>query len=134
MIFINLIPQMIDIWTCTFNNMDEGTESYSIDPALFKTLGKIFENLGSTMPSLYGCQVPSIALPHHGGATAEAWSIFGGYLGPCVLCGQFQKTKYYCHFVHLIKLVNKITLFKIQCSNIASIQEGFTNWVKKYKK
>ncbi|KAH7316374.1 hypothetical protein B0J17DRAFT_584693 [Rhizoctonia solani] len=133
MIFINLIPQLVDIWTCTFNNMDEGAESYSRDIALFKILGEIVENSGSTTPTSYGCRVPNIALPHHGGATAEAWSMFGGYLGPCVLRGRFRKTKYYRHFVRLIKLVNQITSFKIQRSDIALIREGFIEWVQQYE-
>ncbi|KAH7335740.1 hypothetical protein B0J17DRAFT_729521 [Rhizoctonia solani] len=75
MIFINLIPQMVDIWTGNFNGMDQGSESYSIDIALFKILGEIIESSGSTMPTSYGCRVPNISLPHHGNATAEAWSI-----------------------------------------------------------
>ncbi|CAE6436081.1 unnamed protein product [Rhizoctonia solani] len=134
MIFINLIPQMVDIWTGNFNGMDEGTESYSIDIPLFKIIGEIIENSGSTMPTSHGCRVPNIALPHHGGATAEAWSMFGGYLGPCVLRGRFRKTKYYRHFVRLIKLVHQITSFEIPRADIPLIREGFIKWVQDYEK
>ncbi|KEP49798.1 transposase family Tnp2 protein [Rhizoctonia solani 123E] len=134
MIFINLIPQMVDLWTNSFNGLDDGKEDYSIDPVLFKALGEIIENSGCTIPAAYGCRVPNLAAPYRGGPTAEAWSIFGGYLGPCVLHGRFRKTKYYRHFVRLIKLVNQITSFKILRSDIVSIREGFVNWIQDYEK
>ncbi|KAL5635302.1 hypothetical protein ACGC1H_004176 [Rhizoctonia solani] len=134
MIFINLIPQLVDLWTGSFNDMDDGKEVYTFDTALFKSLGEIIENSGSTMPRSYGCRVPNLAAPNRGNPTAEAWSIFGGYLGPCVLRGRFRKTKYYRHFVRLIKLVHQITSFKIQRSDIPSIREGFVNWVQDYEK
>jgi hypothetical protein len=134
MIFINLIPQLVDLWTGSFNDMDDGKESYTFDAVLFKSLGEIIENSGSTMPRSYGCRVPNLAAPNRGNPTAEAWSIFGGYLSPCVLRGRFCKTKYYHHFVQLIKLVHQITSFKLKCSDIPAIREGFVNWVQDYEK
>ncbi|KAB5587509.1 Transposase family Tnp2 protein [Ceratobasidium theobromae] len=86
------------------------------------------------MPSSFGCRVPNLAAPSHGNATAEAWSIFGGYLGPCVLRQRFRKSKYYRHFVRLIKLVNQVTSFKIKRSDIPEIRQGFAHWVQDYEK
>ncbi|KAF8751639.1 hypothetical protein RHS01_08282 [Rhizoctonia solani] len=114
MIFINIIPQLIDIWTGNFNNMDEGKGTYHINPILFKRIGEIVANSGSTIPTSYGCRVPDISAPSHGSATAEAWSIFGGYLGPY--------------------LVNQITSYEIKRSDIPEIRKGFIRWVKEYEK
>ncbi|CEL58782.1 hypothetical protein RSOLAG1IB_08828 [Rhizoctonia solani AG-1 IB] len=55
MIFINLIPQLVDIWTGAFNGMGEGKETYLIDSKLFKDIGEIVYDSGSTMPTSYGC-------------------------------------------------------------------------------
>ncbi|KAF8738383.1 hypothetical protein RHS02_05723, partial [Rhizoctonia solani] len=117
MIFINIIPQLIDIWTGNFNNMDEGKGTYHINPILFKRIGEIVANSGSTIPTSY-----------------EAWSIFGGYLGPYVLRKRFRNPKYYQHFVRLIKLVNQITSYEIKRSDIPEIRKGFIRWVKEYEK
>ncbi|QRW17362.1 Transposase family tnp2 [Rhizoctonia solani] len=133
MIFINIIPQLIDIWTGNFNNMDEGKGTYHINPILFKRIGEIVANSGSTIPTSYGCRVPDISAPSHGSATAEAWSIFGGYLGPYVLRKRFRNPKYYQHFVRLIKLVNQITSYEIKRSDIPEIRKGFIRWVKEYE-
>lgn len=131
MIWINLIPQLVKLWTNEFNQLGEGVESYAIHSTLWQAIGAITEASGATIPSSFGCRVPNVAKPGH--STAESWSIFATQLAPSLLRRRFRNPKYYHHFVQLIKLVNKCTSFSMLRTELPAIRQGFAKWVQDYE-
>ncbi|CAE6433460.1 unnamed protein product [Rhizoctonia solani] len=108
---------MVDLWTNSFNGMDDGKEVYSIDPVLFKALGEIIENSGCTMPAAYGCRVPNLAAPYRGGPTAEAWNSFPEYVDDrALLYGRCAKKLK----IHGTPLYNKICGHLVQTLGIST--------------
>lgn len=133
MVYINLIPHLVHLWTGNFNGLDAGAESYIIPPKLWESLGETIEGSGSTIPSSFGSRAPNLALPSHGYATAESWSIFATYLAPSLLRRRFRNPKYYRHFVQLIGLLNICTSYDIPRSELPKLRKGFAKWIKDYE-
>jgi hypothetical protein len=131
MVWINLVPQIIQLWTEQFNKLNDGVESYAIHPVVWQALGSMTEDSGSTIPTSFGCHVPNLAKSNH--TTAEAWSVWATLIAPSLLRRRFRKAKYYVHFVQLVKLLNRCTSFSLPRREIAEIQEGFASWVTEYE-
>jgi hypothetical protein len=132
MVWINLIPQLVDLWTQKFNGLDEGTEQYAVDPLLWNSLGDITDDSGTTIPSSFGCRIPH--LNKRSQFTAESWLIWATQLAPLLLRRRFTKPKYYIHFVQLIKLMKEVTDHSIKKSEPPRLREGFAQWVMEYEK
>jgi hypothetical protein len=132
LVWINLIPQLVQLWTGDCKELGEGSESYMFHPAVWMALGKKVPDSGATIPSNFGCRVPDIS--GLGNVTAEAWSVFATKLAPSLLRQRFRKPTYYTHFVRLILLLNKCTSFSMPRSEIAVIREGFAQWVQGYER
>ncbi|KAG8684157.1 hypothetical protein FRC08_013841 [Ceratobasidium sp. 394] len=122
MIWINLIPQLVDLWTGKFHGIVAGKESYHITSALWTTIGNICEESGKTIPSSFGCRVPHLDKRSH--FTAESWCLWATLLAPYVLQRRFLNSKYYTHFVRLIKLVKKCLSMRISQAELLEIQQG----------
>ena len=132
LVWINLIPQLVKLWTGEFNGLDDGTESYMMHPTVWMSLGSTVAGSGATVPSSFGCRVPDISKPGH--RTAECWSIFATQLAPHLLRRRFRKPTYYTHFVRLIKLLNQCTTFTMLRSDLVEIRTGFAEWVQDFEK
>lgn len=131
MIWINLIPQLVDLWTKEFHGLDDGQESYLIDPALWKLLGDICEESGNTIPSSFGCRVPN--LTKRSNFIAESWALWATLLAPHILRRRFKQAKYYTHFVRLIKLVKACMEYSIPKGELPGLREGFASWVQEFE-
>jgi hypothetical protein len=131
MVWINLIPQLVDLWTNNFNTIDAGEEDYLIAPSLWNTLGDICDESGATIPSSFGARVPH--LKKHAQFTAESWSLWATQLAPHILRGRFRNQKYYIHFVRLIKLMKECTEYSVPCTELPRIREGFAMWINDYE-
>lgn len=134
LVWINLIPQLIHLWTGDFNELGSGTEKYLFAPTVWMSLGKTVASSGSTIPSSFGCRVPDLAKPGGNSITAEAWSVFATLLAPSLLRRRFRKSTYYTHFVQLIKLLNRCTEYSMLRSDIARLREGFAEWILEYER
>ncbi|KAF8594006.1 hypothetical protein BDV93DRAFT_400329, partial [Ceratobasidium sp. AG-I] len=132
MVWINLVPQLVKLWTGEFNGLDDGSESYMLHPTVWMSLGGTIAGSGATIPSSFGCRLPDISKPGH--RTTESWSIFATQLAPSLLRRRFRKSTYYTHFVRLIKLLNQCTSFTMLCSDVARIRDGFAEWIKEYER
>jgi hypothetical protein len=132
LVWINLIPQLVQLWTGDFKKLDNGTENYMFHPTVWMSLGKKVRDSGATIPASFGCRIPDISGP--GNVTAEAWSIFATQLAPSLLRQRFRKTTYYTHFVRLILLLEKCTSFSMPRSEIAVLRAGFAQWVQEYER
>ena len=132
MVWINLIPQLVKLWTGEFNGLGNGSESYMLHPTVWMSLGGTIAGSGATIPSSFGCRLPNISKAGH--RTAESWSIFATQLAPSLLRRRFRKSTYYTHFVRLIKLLNQCTSFTMLRSDVAQLREGFAEWIKEYER
>jgi hypothetical protein len=132
LIWENVIPNLILLWTGNFKALDQGTESYEIPKAVWEAIGEATAASGSTIPSAYGSRVPNIA-KDQSQYSAEMWSFWTLYIGPVVLRRRFQRPKYYSHFIKLVCLLNICLKFEITDDEIEEIRVGFIDWVKEYE-
>ncbi|KAG7088933.1 hypothetical protein E1B28_012878 [Marasmius oreades] len=104
LIWENLLPNLILHWTGEFKGLDEGSESYTIDLAVWKAIGKETVATGSTIPSAYSARIPDISRDRSY-MLAEMRSFWTLYLGP-VLLHNHLSPRYFRHFISLVKLLN----------------------------
>ncbi|KAF8596671.1 hypothetical protein BDV93DRAFT_454522 [Ceratobasidium sp. AG-I] len=133
MVWINLIPQLADLWTGKFHDLDDGKEDYMLHPTIWEALGNVCEESGATIPSSFGCRVPNLSKRSH--FIAESWSIWATQLAPNLLRRRFLNSKYYVHFVQLINIRRKECIdYSMLRSDLPRIREGFARWVSDYEK
>jgi hypothetical protein len=132
MVWINLMPQLVDLWTENFHDIDDGTEDYCINQLLWNSFSNACEESGITIPSEFGCRVPNLSKRSH--FIAESWSLWATQLAPNLLRRRFPKPKYYLHFVRLINLIKECTDYSLPRSELPHIREGFAQWVQDYEK
>lgn len=63
LVFENIIPTLVDLWTGDFKDLkqDTGTESYLLDKNVWNAIGEACATSGDTIPSAFGCHVPNVA-------------------------------------------------------------------------
>lgn len=131
MIWLNLIPQLVELWTGCFNNLDDGAESYCIDLTVWSAIGTICQNSGSTIPSSFGCKVPSFEKRSY--FIAETWNNFTMLLAPHLLWRRFSNKRYYNHFARLVRLLRLVLSFDLPREDLVTIRQGFANWIEEYE-
>ena len=130
----NLIPNLILLWTGKFKGLDEGDESYQLGHGVWEAIGEATKASGSTIPAAYASARPHNIAEDASACTADSWSFWALYLGPVLLRGRFSKDTYYKHFVRLIKLLRICLQFEISRDELLEIREGFQDWVKSYER
>jgi hypothetical protein len=132
LIWENLIPNLISLWTGSFKGLDQGCESYYLPKAVWEAIGELTAACGATMPSAFCSRPPNIA--HDlSSCTADSWSFWALYLGPVLLRKRFSKPKYYDHFIELVKLLHICLQFELSNDDIRTLRAGFARWVEKYE-
>jgi hypothetical protein len=132
LIWENLVPNLVLLWTGSYKGLDQGIESYQLSESVWDSIGKATAASGSNIPSAFGARVPNIATDRSY-YTAEMWSFWAMYLGPVLLRRRFQRPKYYNHFVRLVYLLNICLQFEVSDEQIEEIKQGFIQWVKGYE-
>jgi hypothetical protein len=133
LIWENVIPNLILLWTGEFKGLDKGVGEYQFSSKVWEAIGAATAAAGSTIPSVFGARPPNIAT-HKSLYSAEAWSFWTLYLGPVLLRRRFRSQRYYKHFIRLVKLLQICLQFKITTEEVQIIREGFINWVEGYEK
>jgi hypothetical protein len=133
LIWENLIQNLILLWTGEYKGLDQGSEAYEIQGAVWEAVGEATAMSGSSIPSAYGCRVPNVA-KSTAYFSAEMWSFWTMYIGPVVLRRRFRRPKYYTHFVRLVRLLNICLQFEMTDADIEEIRIGFIGWVQEYEK
>lgn len=131
MIWQNLIPQLINLWTKESTELDDGLEDYCIDSNVWDVIGKACQSSGDILPSSFGCRVPHF--DKHSQFIAETWSNFTLLLSPCILHRRFKDPRYYKHFVCLVKLLRLIISFDLPREEIDTICHGLVDWVDEHE-
>jgi hypothetical protein len=133
LIWENLIPNLILLWTGNFKNLDHSDESYVITKTVWEAIGEATEAAGKTIPAAFGARLPNIAL-EKAHLTAEMRSIWTIYLAPPLLRGRFQRSQYYRHFLSLVTLLTLCLEFQLSQSQIDELEQGFKTWVADYER
>jgi hypothetical protein len=133
LIWENLIPNLILLWTGNFKTLDHSNQGYVITKTVWEAIGEATEAAGKTVPAAFGARLPNIAL-EKAHLTAEMRSIWTIYLAPTLLRGRFQHERYYKHFLELVSLLTLCLEFQLSESQIDELEEGFKIWVVKYEK
>lgn len=133
LIYENLIPNLVLLWTGEFKGLDEGSENYQLDNTVWDAIGKATADSGSTIPSVYGPRVPNVK-DERSFFTADKWSFWALYLAPVLLQRKFKHEKYYNHFIKLVLLLRLCLGFEFSSSTISEIRAGFIDWVENYER
>jgi hypothetical protein len=133
LIWENVIPNLILLWTGEFKGLDEGTGEYTFPSKVWEAIGEATAAAGSTIPSVFGVRPPNPA-KHKSSYSAEAWSLWTLYLGPVLLRRRFRNQRYYKHFIQLVELLQICLQFEITTEEVQTVRDGFINWVDEYEK
>jgi Transposase family tnp2 len=132
LIFKNVIKNLILLWTGKFKGLDKGTRQYHLMPKVWEAIGTATTASGLIIPYVFGAQPPNFC-DDKMACTADTWSFWMLYLGPVLLSKRFQRQVYFDHFIELVKFIHICIQFKISTAKISTLQEGFQNWVLRYK-
>jgi hypothetical protein len=132
LIYQNLLPNLVLHWTGEFKGLDDGNEDYTLPKSVWEAVGEATAQSGATIPSAYGSRVPNLAT-NRSHCSAEMWSFWALYIGPILLRRRFQRPKYFKHFVLLVKLINSCLQFEFSREDVATIRDGFIQWVLEYE-
>ena len=132
LIWENLIPNLVLLWTGEFKGLDQGTHLYEIPTIVWNAIGEATAQSGNTIPSVYGSRPSNIA-KDRSYFSADMWSFWTLYLGPVLLRRRFQRPKYYHHFISLVRLLNLCLQFEITDHEVDQIRAGFIRWVEEYE-
>lgn len=133
LIWENLIPNLILLWTGEFKDIDHSGENYVLEETVWSAIGATSAAAGATIPAAFGSRVPNIATQKYQ-LTAETRSIWTLYLAPTLLRRRFKSNVVYRHFVKLVKLLNYCLQFEMPAALIDEIDEGFQLWVQEYER
>ncbi|QRV81550.1 Transposase family tnp2 [Ceratobasidium sp. AG-Ba] len=132
--FQNIIPMLIDLWTHTKKKQNFGTgeEDYVIDTNLWASIASACASSGDTIPAKFGCRVPNLKEKRHE-STAESMLLFATLIGPGLLRNAFNDNAYYHHFIFLVRLINKCCSHSVTQEDVGFIRRGFARWVENYE-
>ncbi|TFK58699.1 hypothetical protein BDN72DRAFT_781697 [Pluteus cervinus] len=132
LVFVNLIKNLVLLWTGKFKGLDEGSGEYVLSPKTWEEIGSATALSGSTIPSAYGARPQNVA-DDKVSCTADSWSFWMQYIGPVVLNKRFRSSIYYDHFLDLVRLIRLCLQFELKRGEIVTIRVGFQRWVTKYE-
>jgi hypothetical protein len=134
LIWENLIPNLILLWTNQFKGLKEGLRDYTIDDAIWEAIGKQTAAAGNTIPSSFGARVPN--LQNKGGVqvSAEMYATWVQFIAPTCLRNAFKRREYYDHFVRLVQILSKCLQFEITKAELQWLREKIPSWVEEYEK
>lgn len=100
LIWENLIPNLISLWTSSFKGLDSGSEDYTLSPTVWSAIGRASEDCGPSIPTAMGPQPFNVA-SNSNRWTADSRSSWALYLAPTLLKRRFKNQRYYDHFIDL---------------------------------
>jgi hypothetical protein len=129
----NICPNMADLWTGRFKNLDTGTEDYELAPHIWEEIGNETANAVKTIPATFVRVLSNIAYDRSQ-FTAESWAFWFMYIAPIVLRGRFKKKCYYKHMCLLVNIMKTTLKFEITSDEIDELEEMTVQWVQLYEK
>ncbi|KAG9095901.1 hypothetical protein FS749_009502 [Ceratobasidium sp. UAMH 11750] len=130
LIFENIVPTLIDLWTHDnkYKTFGTGDEPCLLDKTVWSAIGEACARSGDTIPAAFGRRVPNIRTGR-GDWSAESWLLFTTLLAPALLRHRFREHRFYAHFLKLVCVVTKCLRFVITCEDLDFIRAGLAEWV-----
>jgi hypothetical protein len=134
-IFENVVPMLIDLWTRSrkFSAFGTGDEDYILDKDLWREIGAACVQSGATIPAVFGCRIPNLA-QERPQTTAESTLLFATLLAPVLLRNRFKSRRYYDHFIRLVQLIDSCMALELPRAEIEEIRKGFATWVVDFER
>jgi hypothetical protein len=132
LIWANLIPNLILLWTGKFKDLDHNGQDYVIMRTVWNAIGEATFRAGETIPAALGSRVPNIAL-EKAHMIAETYSIWTLYFAPVLLKGRFLDERYYKHFMELVRLLTHCIDLEITQEQVDDLDQSFQKWVRDYE-
>jgi hypothetical protein len=132
LIWANLIPNLILLWTGKFKDLDHDGQDYVIRQTVWNAIGDSTFQAGETIPAAFGSRVPNIA-SEKAHMICETYSIWTLYLAPVLLKGRFLNERYYNHFMELVRLLTRCIDLEITQEEIDDLDRNFQKWVRDYE-
>ncbi|KAK0461538.1 hypothetical protein IW261DRAFT_1348720, partial [Armillaria novae-zelandiae] len=99
---------------------------------IWNAIGQDTTTAGSTIPGVFG-QCPLNVATNKTACTANSQCFWLLYITPVLLSCKFANVTYFNHFIVLVKLVNICLQFEISCDEVATMCQGFIDWVEEYE-
>ncbi|KAJ7652366.1 hypothetical protein DFH06DRAFT_1418733 [Mycena polygramma] len=130
LLFENIIPNLVALWSGKYKGMDTGEEDYEISEEIWEEIWRETAEAMKDIPSSF-CR--SLA----GGPskfTAEAWCFWFVYMAPALLQGRFSDPKYHVHACDLSNIIKKCLQFVITNPELDALDEDIIGWVETYER
>ncbi|KAF9025387.1 hypothetical protein BDP27DRAFT_1158830, partial [Rhodocollybia butyracea] len=129
-LFLNVIPNLIDLWTGRFKNIHG---DYEIQPAVWEMIGEETASSAKLIPAAFTRRLPNIAT-ERAAYNAEAYIFWFMYVMPIVLKDRFENPFYYTHACALRDIMSTTIQFTITKAEIETLRISIINWVRAYEK
>jgi hypothetical protein len=123
LIWANLIPNLVLLWTEKFKDLDHDGQGYVIMKTVWEAIGEATFRAGETIPAAFGSRIPNVA-SEKANMIAETYSIWTLYLAPMLLKGRFLNEHYYKHFVKLVQLLARCIDLEITHEEIDDLDQN----------
>jgi hypothetical protein len=131
LVWENVQNNLLQLWTGKYKGLDTGTGDYKLSAEDLKTIGKLGEASGSSIPYAFGARPPNIA-SEQVSWTAETRSFWTTFVAPVLLKNRLPEP-YFRHFLDFVRLINICLKFETPRSDVQVVREGFAAWVKRYE-
>ncbi|KAF7340818.1 hypothetical protein MSAN_02111100 [Mycena sanguinolenta] len=129
LLFENVIPNLVKLWSGKFKGLDTGTEDYEIDE---ETWEQIWAETTAAVQNIPADFVRALgANPTY--YTAEAWAFWFTYLTPILLKDRFQNSKYHVHLCGLSEIIKTCLRFTLTTAQVERLRKDIINWVHTYE-
>lgn len=115
-----------------FKGLTAGKESYIIDAATWKEIGRMTVESNATIPSAFGRRIMNIA-EDRTYFTAEAYLVWSTLYAPIILRSRFPRQKYYRHYTRLISVITRCMDFLNTKKERDKLREDIVTWYKEYE-
>ncbi|KZV79108.1 hypothetical protein EXIGLDRAFT_632655 [Exidia glandulosa HHB12029] len=132
LVWLNLVPNLVLLYTGQFKGLDAGRGDYEFAAAIWEEIGRVTAASGAHVPSAFGARVPDLAKDKTH-MIAETWCIWTMHIAPIVLRGRFREERYYTHFMQLVHLLELCLQLEISRLDVEKIRSGFVDWVERYE-
>ncbi|KAF5329111.1 hypothetical protein D9758_017948 [Tetrapyrgos nigripes] len=133
--FENILQILVNLWTGSFKDLDEGTGCYELPKNIWEAIGAATAACGDFIPSAFGQRPVDIASDAGKKAsTADSWSFWLMHLGPVLLHNHFKKRVYYEHFVKFAKIVIFCMDFEYERAQLPALRASIASWVEEFEK
>ncbi|GAB1518684.1 hypothetical protein RhiTH_001748 [Rhizoctonia solani] len=130
LMFKNIVPNLIQHWTGTFKDLDEGSGNYLLTH-IWGTIGAETAAALKFIPAQFVGTIHNID-QDISLYKAKGYSFWMLYLAPILLKGRLP-SKYYQHVLDLCKIIELCLRYSIKQAQIDHLEEKIQNWVADYK-